>query len=215
MLRIAALLSLLSLVACDGGPVPPGADSGVDMSIFPVAPGLKWTYRVTSGAGEVAEKVQTVTGTIAYEGRSAFRFETQRVGLKEAVSIQAVEGDRVVRLEEWNYENQALVERDRYVPFGVRVDRAKITAGDTYQDQHDKEILDEQGNVITKKRVIYNFFVEAGAELVEVPAGRLPCVRVRREEVGKDSSKTYWYSPGIGKVKEIGGQTEELLKLER
>lgn len=215
MVRIAALCSLLLLLACEAGPAPPGADGGVDLSIFPVAPGMKWTYRVTSGSGEVAEKVQTVTGTIAYEGKAAFRFETQRVGLKEAVSVQAVEGDRVLRLEEWNYENQALVERDRYVPSSVRVDRAKISAGDTYQDQHDKELLDEQGNLISKKRVIYNFFVEAAAELVEVPAGRLPCVRVRREEVGKDSSKTYWYSPGIGKVKEIGGQTEELLRVER
>ena len=133
MVRIAALLSLLWVVACDSGPAPPGADGGVDLSIFPIAPGMKWTYRVTSGSGEVAEKVQTVTGTIAYEGKAAFRFETQRVGLKEAVSIQAVEGDRVVgsigRAQSFNVERcppssrrteESLCRRALHDPYGLQ-----------------------------------------------------------------------------------------------
>lgn len=187
----------------------------MEESIFPVVPGMKWTYRVTSGSGEVTDKVQTVTGTVSYEGRDAFRFETARAGLRDAVSIQAIDNDRVVRLEEWNYDNNVLSERDKYIPLDTRVDRSKTKSGDTYQDQHDKELLDADGNLLVKKRVIYNFFVEAENELVEVPAGRLACVRVRRDEVGKDSNKTYWFARGIGKVKELGGQTEELVKVER
>ena len=35
------------------------------------------------------------------------------------------------------------------------------------------------------------------------------CVRILRQREG-GADKIYWYAKGVGKVKEIGGQTEEL-----
>ena len=88
-----------------------------------------------------AELGRVLAGAVRFDGftrmlysTDASLFQIMPVGVvipKHADDVQAtVEGDRVVRLEEWNYENQALVERDKYVPSGVRVDRSKITAGD-------------------------------------------------------------------------------------
>jgi hypothetical protein len=48
-------------------------------------------------------------------------------------------------------------------------------------------------------------------EPVTVPAGTFNCLRVRRRASQQDGSdKTYWFAKGVGKVKEVGGQTEEL-----
>ena len=33
-------------------------------------------------------------------------------------------------------------------------------------------------------------------------------------KAGGSNLKTYWYVPGVGKVKETGGQTEELVSYE-
>jgi hypothetical protein len=46
------------------------------------------------------------------------------------------------------------------------------------------------------------------SEMITVPAGTFDAVVLQK--VGGTSSKMYWYVRGLGKVKETGGQTEEL-----
>ena len=67
--------------------------------------------------------------------------------------------------------------------------------------------------------------VGAGYTGTEVAAqGQLLTTRLARtlpglaatvfQKAGGDSVKTYWYAPGVGKIKEAGSQTEELVSFE-
>ena len=51
--------------------------------------------------------------------------------------------------------------------------------------------------------------VDSVDEVVEVPAGKFHAIVLQK--AGGDTLKTYWFVPGIGKVKETGGQTEALV----
>jgi hypothetical protein len=51
--------------------------------------------------------------------------------------------------------------------------------------------------------------VDGVNQTVTVPAGTFTNAIVLIKS-GGSSQKTYWYVPGVGKVKETGGQTEEL-----
>ena len=46
---------------------------------------------------------------------------------------------------------------------------------------------------------------------VTVPAGTFTAVYIQKVSATGGSAKTYWYVPGVGKVKELGGQLEELV----
>ena len=51
--------------------------------------------------------------------------------------------------------------------------------------------------------------------MVTVPAGTFSTIRLRRQVLvgaggGEGADKTFWFAEGIGKIKETGGQTEEL-----
>ena len=54
--------------------------------------------------------------------------------------------------------------------------------------------------------------VIALAESITVPAGTFEAVVFQK--IGSDTPKRYWYVAGVGKVKETGGQTEELTEYE-
>jgi len=52
-----------------------------------------------------------------------------------------------------------------------------------------------------------------GPERVEVPAGTFQAIRVDLDiNLGKRLRKTCWYAPGVGKVKEVVGDSVEVLK---
>ena len=68
---------------------------------------------------------------------------------------------------------------------------------------------------VTTKDKSDQWTVEALDESVTVPAGTFTALRVYRvgEEDGQ-ASKRYWFVKGVGKVKEVGKQTEELMSYE-
>lgn len=196
-----------------GSETPTPADAGVK-PLIPVALGNRWTYRVTSDTGVTSEKVQTITSTASSEGRAGYRFETTKGTSRETVSVQALIDGVLVRYEERTYKDGALTGHERYVPSMVRIDSNHTTGGETYQTEHTKEELDGAGNVVRTTVVKNRFEVESTADVVEVPAGRFTAVRLRRVDMSDGSVKTYWYVAGLGKVKETGGQTEELVSLD-
>ena len=95
-------------------------------------------------------------------------------------------------------------------PPALRVDSGRTAAGTRFIDSHTKSTFDLSGTLVVAEPRMHEFILEAEDELIEVAAGSFRCVRIRRSRSGTESEKTYWYARGVGKVKELGGQTEEL-----
>jgi hypothetical protein len=134
-------------------------------------------------------------------------------GAQQTLSIQGLEGDRLVRYSEVSSEIGVVKERVRFEPPALRVDVQASRMGARYETSHVEQHLDEAGNVIRETPKSQHFIIEAVDELVAVPAGEFRAVRVRRDTEG-GASKTYWFVRGVGKIKEVGGQTEELKSYE-
>lgn len=201
MRSFALIATLLSVTACGSAEpwVPVEGET-----LFPLAVGNAWTFRVRGG-DELETKVQTITGTTANGG---YVMRTSN-GTTETISVQRVEGTALVRESEVSSEDGVVVERVRFSPPAVRVDLMISTLGATYDATFAEEHLDEAGNVTHTTPKVQHFVIEAVDELIEVPAGEMRAVRVRRDTEGS-SSKTYWYVRGVGKIREVGGQVEEL-----
>src|SRR5687767_73523 len=200
---------ILMLAASCGTEDPPGSKGE---SLFPVAVGNSWTYRITDGDAEEAPKTQTITGTAA---DGAFVFETVRGvnGDRESVSIQKIdEENRLVRLSEYSLFQGNETERITYVPFDIRIDTDDYSRGleysQTYLEDH---IGSDTAPDVMKTQ---NFLVEAVDELLTVPAGTYRTVRIRRTTID-GPGKLFWYAAGIGKIRETNGvRTEELTTAE-
>ncbi len=199
---------LLGLVACGGDPpvVPPA-----NPALIPMGLGHHWTYRVTSSDGQVTVKEQTVTGTVASSRGTAFVVLTEKRNSKGTRAVQVVEEGRLLRLSEETLEGTLVEARLQFEPYDLRIDSSKINLGDTYEDAHQENVLDASGNILETLPIRQVFTVEATGELVSVPAGTFECVKIRRKDED-GGEKLFWYAPGLGKVKEAGGQTEELVR---
>ena len=214
---LSVFISMSMVLAC--GTEPPRnmmQDSGTNMmatSFIPMAVGNRWTFRVTSSSNVESNKVQTVTEEITVDGETAFVFETERANDRGTRSIQRLVDNKLIRLSEETLKAGSVTARYNFSPVGLRIDGNQVSTGDIYMDTHDKQELDAQGQVIATETKVHTFEIESEKELVTVPAGEFEAIRVRRDRDG-GPTKTYWYVPGLGKVKEIGGQTEELVKAE-
>lgn len=209
-MRRSILFGGLLLFACGSEPAQP---PGPPPAIFPLAVGNGWTYRIITSRGVEGDKVQTTTATVAPDGSPAVRLSTVR-GADETISINGTTAERrVVRFSEVGQRNGAVRKRIRFEPFDVRVDLARTALGEQYEVAFDEVEVDASGAELRRKSVVQRYVVEAVDEEVTVPAGSFRTVRLRRDTVG-GSSKQYWYAFGVGKVKEAGGQLEELVSYE-
>lgn len=199
---------LLALTAACGSN-PPLTSETENEDFIPLAVGNRWTYNVTN-SGIPSIKIQTVrSATTTAEGQAAFELFSEREDGKGTLSIQWVKDGQMWRALEETYREGVLNNRYVFEPNMLRLDSTQVTAGATYEDQHEKRRIDDTGAVLEIEEKDHRFVVEAGNEFVEVDAGTFSCIRVTRSRVG-GTSKTYWYAPGVGKIKETGGQTEEL-----
>lgn len=207
---------LAAIVACAGwrcGGETDGVTGSGRGSLFPIAVGNRWEYQVIGSKGAEPTKTQVVTGTAADSGREGYMLSTTQ-GAKLVTSIQYFDGDLLLRAFEETSKAGVFQERLRFAPAQLRVDTGTTRLGATYANQHVEEHLDETGDEVSPPVSKMHFFtVEAVDDAVTVPAGTFRAVRIRRDsETGP--SKTYWYARGVGKVREIGGQTEDLLRVE-
>lgn len=202
------LTLLLSVAAC--GSEPPVVPEPTSDELIPLAVGNRWTFRITDSAGIVSEKTQEVLeATMAPDGRPAFVMLTRRALDKGTRSVQLVDEGRLLRASEQTLQGDAVINDYIFEPYGLRIDSSVVTLGATYTDQHDKHQVDGVGTILQTESKAHTFRVEAVDEVVQVPAGDFTCIRVSRQREGS-ADKIYWYAPGVGKVREIGGQTEEL-----
>ncbi|MSP17291.1 MAG: hypothetical protein EXR73_11920 [Myxococcales bacterium] len=220
------LLASLLLASCGtGDPVTPDAGALAADALpaaqryLPLATGNSWTYRVSDPAGgppeqktSTIEALEDVGGTKA--GVIAFRVLTEKLD-GSTTSWQEDLGDRVVRHHEIARDLAgAVTSEETYDPAKLRLDEsaAHLVVGASWSDVYTEISTDPVTGATTPVTKTEAWSVVAVDESVTVPAGTFSCLRVRRmgSAVGQ-SDKTYYFARGVGKVKETGGQTEELV----
>lgn len=222
----ALLLSCVGLVACGDDAKKDADDAGEESaptgSYLPWKEGNTWTYRVTNN-GEVSTKVVTigaeekVGGTGPHADDMAFRVVTKKGASDQTVSWQVFEDERVLRYREQSFhETTGELEQDEFwAPYKLHFDGTdEHTAAEaTWLEAYEETKIAASGNKPDETSTQHDrWIVDSPSEKVTVPAGTFDAVVVQK--AGGSDVKTYWYVRGIGKVKESGGQTEELVSYE-
>jgi hypothetical protein len=200
-----------------------GTDSGgsggdTSQAWLPWKTGFKWTYRVITDTG-TTEKTTTVqglerVGAGPHAAKQAFKVVTTKSdGRDKTVSWQAVSGDKVLRFREQSYSaSTGELTLDTYWdPYKLHVDgTAEHTRAEAswYEEYQETDEAPGAAPVTTTKKD--RWLVEAVEQRVTVPAGTFEHVLVLTKAAAS-SQKTYYYVRGVGKIKETGGQTEELV----
>ena len=189
-------------------------------SLLPWAEGNRWTYRVTE-AGEVSEKettvgpLEAVGGTGPLQGERAHRVTSRKSSGAITLSWQVVSGARVVRYREQSFEAGATTAKDDewWNPAKLHVDMSSehTVKGASWVEIY-QETKQKAGKTPSTETTRDLWTVLSEAESVTVPAGTFTAVVLRK--TGTSKTKTYWFVRGIGKVKETGEETEELLSYE-
>lgn len=234
MTRLVVAFALM-VAACGGGDDGGGGGGGPDATpgpapdafvadptarFFPMDVDNSWTYDVQHLTGGVnGTKVQTVeafeelTGDKA--GVTAYRLRSAKPSGEYTLSWQEDTGDALVRHLEISYDSGGAVKTDEvYAPGKLRLDEtaAHLELGASFMTSYEETVDDVAGGTgVSTVQKQETWTVEAVDELVTVPAGTFPCVKLRRVASPSGSDKRYWYARGIGKVREEGdNQIEEL-----
>lgn len=218
----AALFAALALApACENE--EPGNDAAVEETegaYLPWKEGNTWTYRVTNN-GEVSTKVTTIEAEEEVGGngpnakKRAHRVVTKKGELDQTISWQALEGDRVVRYREQSFHATTgeLEMEEHWAPHKLHFDESQEHTGegaDWLEVYDETKIPVDQAEETSQARDRWS--VDSPSEEVTVPAGKFRAIVVQKAT--GSGQKTYWYVRGIGKVRESGGQTEELVSYE-
>lgn len=185
-------------------------------ALLPWGVGNRWVYKVTED-GEVSQK-ETVVGELEAVGGTgpnrdvqAHRVTTSKSSGAKTVSWQKVVDARLVRYREQSLRASDGAVKDEQVwePPKLHVDETAEHAvvGATWLESSEETNLKD--GKTTAATVRDRWTVVAEAESVTVPAGTFQAVVLQK--AGSGTPKTYWFVRGIGKVKETGGQTEELV----
>lgn len=218
------LLPVLLLAGCgsEDPSAATGQGSSSDEPLLPWAPGNTWTYQVTQD-GLVTIK-ETTVGDEEPVGGSGPASETsankvvtlKQDGADETISWQKVDGTRVVRFREqaFSASTAELELEEHWEPHKLHVDWSaeRTFSGASWLEEYEETKLPVGDTKSTSTRRDRWSVVAVGEEVV-VPAGTFTDTVVF-EKVGGDTPKTYWYARGVGKLKETGGQTEELVSYE-
>jgi hypothetical protein len=221
-----SLLLIFALVACgseDPSENSNGSGGGSSTeTLLPWKTGNRWTYQVTE-AGVVSTKETTVGDEEPVGGSgpaselSAFKVITKKKdGADQTVSWQAVDGARVVRYREQSFSagTGELELEEHWDPSKVHIDWSpeRTEVGASWLEDYEETKLPVGDTASTSTRRD-RWTVLAADEELTVGAGTFQNVVVF-QKVGGDTPKTYYYARGVGKLKETGGQTEELVDYE-
>lgn len=217
MIRILAAFALaVSVAGCGGGEPPAQAEQA---PYLPISTGASWTYRVTNGTtgavtnkSSIVEALEDVGGSKA--GVTAFRMRTEK-DTGYTVSWQESSPTGVVRHREQGFDATGAMKVEEYYEASkLRFDETpgRTVPAASWTENYNEIVTDVPTATTTTVAKTEQWTIEAVGEAVTVPAGTFTCIRVRRvSAVIGQSAKTFWYARGVGKVKETGGQTEELL----
>jgi hypothetical protein len=228
---LAGLTLNLALAACgsvDPQDHSPGAagDTGApsdDTPLLPWATGNSWSYRVTKD-GEVTDKTTTV-GELEVIGGSGPHAEDMAYHVVTAKGVdekdrteswQAPDADypqRIVRYRELSFGavSGELELEEHWEPAKLHIDGTaeKAVAGASWLEKYAETKL-EVGLPETSHEVREVWTVVDDDVTLEVPKGTFQHV-IHFQKSGSGATKNYWYLRGVGKLKETGSQTEELV----
>jgi hypothetical protein len=198
-----------------------GAESPLG-PLLPFATGNTWRYLVTED-GAVTEKTTVVgdLGSVGGDGphadAPAFHVVTNKGAHLEdrTESWQAPASDapeRIVRFREQAFGARTgeLQLEEYWDPPRIHIDGTseRTFTGSTWNETYEETKL-EVGRTALRHMVTEIWTVISDDETVSVPAGEFEhAIHLRKTTNGK--SKDYWYLRGVGKLKEVGTQTEEL-----
>lgn len=217
-----AMFCAFTLIGCDdasssGTPDGPSGDCPTPTAerLLPLAVGNSWTYTVTELNKPTESKITTVealedVGGIK-AGTTAYRIRTTKDASEgPVVSWQADGCTSVVRHREQSFDvNEVLLTDQVYLPSKLRVDEtaAHTVAGAMWTTSY-SEVETVSGMMATVSKD--EAWSVVGVDVsVSVPAGTFVALQVQKITSGA-ANKTYWFAPGVGKVKEAGEKTEEL-----
>jgi hypothetical protein len=204
----------------DGGGASDPGSLDFSKAIYPLTTGSSWTYRVTEADGTTNEKTvtaeaeETVGGDGPHAADKAVKLVSDR-GAELTVSWVHSDGERVVRYREQVLDSatSAVESEEAYDPERVIADVTSEhrSAGASWLEIFSTTSTNlKKGTPAETAEVRETWQVVSAAEEVTVPAGTFTAIVLQKS--GTTKQKQYWFVPGVGKVKETGGQTEELSK---
>lgn len=222
-----------ALVACGGtDPVAGDGDSVGSGPLLPLGVGNRWEYRVTDSDGVVTQKRTTVLdqepvgGTGPNAAVTAFKVVTRKgpdlnseTNLDKTESWQGPDpkdAARIVRYRELSYGamTQLLQLEEFWNPPRIHADGSKehTTSGKQWIETYLETKLPTGMPAPTPSEESDLWQVDQVDVSVEVPAGQFDHAIVLKKTAasGGGGVKQYWYKRGVGKLKEVGAQTEEL-----
>jgi hypothetical protein len=216
---------LATLAGCGGSDpkTPPG--NLAEGTLMPFKTGNSWTYRVSDGT-TVSEKtttigkLETIGGTGPHAADMAFNVVTRK-GMDladQTISWQAPSVDdpeRIVRYREIGYGATTQMPKleTHWDPEKLHIDGRKeiLVDGKTWLEHYGetKTTFDELLPVSTMETDSWTVLsVDVTVTAADVAYEHT----VHFQKVsGSGARKEYWYKPDVGKIKETGTQTEELV----
>lgn len=220
MKRLASLCWVV-VIGCGGsggGDTPDASgDCPTTGRFLALSTGRSWTYKVTDTVNHtVAMKTQSVGAlepVVAHPGVQAFKLTTTKPG-GSTDSWQEDTGTEVRRHAE-NDNSGTNTTTEVYDPYKIRIDESPdhVLANASFTIAYDEIVSANGGPAMTTAKT-EDWTIVAVDEMVDVPAGTFCALHIHRtSSVGGavGSTKDFWFTRGVGKVKEVGdGQTEEL-----
>jgi len=195
----------------DAGTAPTGR-------YFPLAVGASWGYQVTNAGVTTGTKVQAVLaledvgGTKA--GITAYKVQSTKPSGKITISWQEDTGTSLIRHREQTFTSTQTQETEEvYMPSKLRLDEsvAHLAMGASFDVTYNEHIQDFVLNTVTDFSKTETWTVEGIDVPVTVPAGTFSCIQLHKVNAVTGSDKRYWFSRGVGKVREeSASQIEEL-----
>jgi len=219
-----AAIAVAAIASIGCGDTDPGATVTPDClaaegEMLPWKTGNRWTYLVND-EGIVSMKETTigamepVGGTGPNKDVQAFKVVTAKGVMDQTISWQAPMGDSVIRYREQSFSASTgeLELEEHWDPYKLHIDgtAAHRVGGVTWLMVYQETKLPVGGTPETHE-AHDRWTILSACESVTVPAGTFTAVYIQKVSATGGSAKTYWYVPGVGKVKESGGQLEELV----
>jgi len=220
MRYLTALAVILAIGGCGNG--SSGADAGGDICgfssdrFFPYEVGYHWEWRVTDlSSGAVETKTQVVAEIRNHpDDGEPMLVQLTNKGAGSTENWMRKEGDALVRLQQMDRNSlDELLRTTLYTPYAIRLDEAaeRVADGATFTEDYTEVEYDEMGTETRRTNVTEEWEVLGVNVACDAPLGTFECLHIRRTRTqGGVTEKQYWFARGVGKIREEGGQIEQL-----